>query len=100
MKLVALLSLAVLFLNTAEAYNPYLTATSLRGCNKVLVGNDYDQYSDYVNIADLQHNLPQNGEIIRSKMCFKGPQSFFVELSNSTTDPKYTLTGSEFAAYI
>lgn len=98
MKLLAIASFALLFLKATEAYNPYLTTTTLR-CSEVLVGSDYEQFTDYINITDLNNNIPQNGEIIRSKVCFKGPSSLIVELSNSTTDPKYTLTGGEFFCF-
>lgn len=99
---VLIVSLALLGLGTVKAYNPYIISTSLQGCKVLRVGSSINKaYSEYFSIADLENNLPQTGEFLRTKICFRGPSNLFAELSDSnTTSPSNSLRASKFYSLV
>lgn len=97
MKQFLVASFALLCIKVADAYNPYVTATYLKGCDSLEVGSSHNLASgDFIHISDLKNNIPQKGEIIRTKVCFQGPSSLIIELANKNVDPTYELYASKF----
>lgn len=85
MKSVALtLFVALLSISCSFAYNPFLSIVNVLGCKSTDLGSGVnEEFTDFIDLFSLRHNIPRPGGLIRTRVCFKGTSNLIVQLTDS-----------------